>query len=152
MMRGAKPSLMLRIGKLFPPALVRGRPLTTLPPFLLRRYPFPHIHPLNNLPPLILIACLLACFLGVVQSERSLLGGDPSLNYQESTKLFTPQQEVLWKSSSGISSSFTHFSTALLSQFSAKWAEDDLNCCGGQFAPSRLDVCSSALLKNPGGL
>lgn len=88
------------------------------PPLLpLRRYPFPRIHPLNNLPPLILIACLLACFLGVVQSERSLLGGDPSLNYQESTKLFTAQQEVPWKSSGG---SFTSFSTAFLSQFSAK--------------------------------
>lgn len=99
----------------------------------LRCYPFPRIHPLNNLPPLILIACLLACFLGVVQSERSLLGGDPSLNYQESTKLFTAQQEALWKSgSSGIGSSFTSFSAALLSLFSAKWAEDDLSPFEGQ--------------------
>lgn len=100
MMRGAKPSLMLRNGKLSPAALVRGRQLATppLPPASLSAaIPSPCIHPLNNLPPLILIACLLACFLGVVQSERSLLGGDASLNYQESTKLFTVQQEVLWK-------------------------------------------------------
>lgn len=71
-------------------------PATTPTPELpLRRYSLPRIHPLNNLPALILIACLLACFLGVVQSERSLLGGDSSLNYQESTELFTAQQEVL---------------------------------------------------------
>lgn len=97
MMRGAKLSLMLRNGKLFPLALVRGHPLTTppTPPLPLRRCSLPRIHPLNNLPALILIACLLACFLGVVQSEWSLLGGESSLNYQESTELFTAQQEVL---------------------------------------------------------
>lgn len=109
MMRGAKLSLMLRNGKLFPAALARGRPLTTPKPLS------PPPNPLNNLQSLILIACLLACFLGVVQSKRSLLGGDPSLNYQESTKLFTVQQEVLRKSGSGTSfTSFASSSTAPL--------------------------------------
>lgn len=131
MMRGAKLSLMLRNGKLFPAALARGRPLPTPKPLS------PPPNPLNNLQSLILIACLLACFLGVVQSKPSLLGGDPSLNYQESTKLFTAQQEVLEKSGSG--TSFTSFASSFLFLFpvsSATWAEDDLpfqkvNCCGG---------------------